>query len=485
MSDITPIRSRLRLRVLSDSELETIRSATLDVLGRVGVRFPSARALRVFAEHGAQVDQTKEIVRLPPELVTKAMANAPRSYTLSGRAEWTDLELDGVSTYFATADCGPLTIDPVTGEERPSRKEDIARMARVADHLSSIAFYWPLVSAQEYGAVASLHELDASFNNTVKHVQTQVLMGARSARYAIRMGEVIAGNAMRMRSNPPFSVLVCTIPPLGQDRDGIEGAMEFAQAGIPVGFMSLPTLGSTAPASPAGALVTGSAEVVSAMVLIQLVAPGAPVFYSLSASVMDPRTGAYLVATPQRYLCNSAAVQIGHAWGVPSMASVFNCESPAPGTWELGRDSVYNALMVPMVGADLAVGLGILKASTLLVMEQVLFDDEIFHTNRIVAEGIDVAAEELAVEEIVAVGPRGHFLLQEHTVRRARELWIPKLSHPDLLPEVDPPADIQERARQKLEWILTTHIPQPLEKAAQVELTTILESAAGELSVPG
>jgi trimethylamine--corrinoid protein Co-methyltransferase len=484
MIDIKPIQSRIHLDVLGDGELQAIRSATLDVLDRAGVHFPSGRALQVFADHGARVDHDTGIVRLAPEFVMETMALAPRTYSLSGRSERPELLLDGSNTYFGTADCGHLTVDFVTGEERPSRKEDVAQMARVADYLPSIAFYWPLVSAQEFGRAASLHELDASLNNTTKHIQTQVLMGAMAAKYALRMGEVIAGNANDMRARPPFSIVVCTISPLAQDKDGIEGAMEFVRAGVPVGFMSLPALGSTAPASMAGALVTGSAEVVSAMVLMQLVAPGAPVFYSLSASVMDPRSGGYLIAMPQRYLCNTAAVQIGHAWGVPAMASVFNCEGGVPATWQLGRDSVYNALMVPMAGAEMAVGLGILKASTLLLQEQILLDDEIYHANRIVAQGIDVSSDDLAVEEIASVGPRGHFLLQSRTQRAAREIWVPKLSHPPKNTRHGHRPSLQERAREQLEQILTTHEPQPLDTAVRAELASILESATRDLNDP-
>ena len=66
----------------------------------------------------------------------------------------------------------------------------------------------------------------------------------------------------------PFS-LVCTIAALGQDKHGIEGAMDFAEAGVPVGFMAMPNIGSTSPATMGGALVVGNAEVVSAMVLRQ------------------------------------------------------------------------------------------------------------------------------------------------------------------------------------------------------------------------
>ncbi len=263
------------------------------------------------------MDWDDQVVRLPPEMVLEAMSHAPRSYTLSGRAAGTDLLLDGTRSYFATDGCGTLTVDFETGEERQSCKEDVAKMARVADYLSSIAFYWPMVSAQDYGRLAPLHELDASFNNLTKHVQTETVMGEKPAQYAVRMAEVIAGDRERLRARPPMSALICTIAPLGHDKEGIEAAMVYAEAGIPVGFMAMPTMGSTAPAAPGGALVVGNAEAVSAMVLMQLVAPGAPVFQALLASGMDPHTADYFVSLPQKYLCNAASVQMAHDWGVP------------------------------------------------------------------------------------------------------------------------------------------------------------------------
>ena len=41
------------------------------------------------------------------------------------------------------------------------------------------------------------------------------------------------------RQRPPLSLLVCSIAPLAQDRDGLESALLFAEAGLPVGFMSM------------------------------------------------------------------------------------------------------------------------------------------------------------------------------------------------------------------------------------------------------
>ena len=480
MTNIKPIQPRFRLDVLSAEQLEAIKSATLHVLEHIGVCFPSERALRVFAEHGAQVDTDSQIVRLSPDLVTEAMSHAPRSYVLSGRAEGTDLILDGTNSYFGTDGCGTETVDFETGERRRSCKEDVARMARVADYLSSVSFYWPMVSAQDYGQLAPLHELDASFNNTVKHVQTETVMGKKPAQYAVRMGEVIAGDREKMRARPPFSVLICTIAPLGQDKEGIEAAMVYAETGIPVGFMAMPTMGSTAPATAGGALVVGNAEVVSAMVLMQLVAPGALVYHSLLASVMDPRSADYIVSIPEKYLCNAAAVQLAHDWGVPTLAGAFGMDAIEPATWQLGRDSVYTTLMVPLAGADLVTGGGMLKASTLLVPEQIIFDDEIYHTHCILAEGADTSADGLALEVIAAVGPRGHFLAQKHTRRHMREIWIPGLTHPRPSLDGKPLPDIRRRAREELDRILVEHEPEPLEEAAQAELQSILDAAARE-----
>lgn len=444
------------------------------------MRFPSQRALRVFAEHGAQVDWESQIVRLPPELVTEAMSHAPRSYTLSGRAEGTDLLLDGTSSHFGTDGCGTLTVDFETGEQRHSRKEDVAKMARVADYLSSIAFYWPMVSAQDYGPLAPLHELDASFNNTAKHVQTETVMGEKPARYAVRMAEIIAGDGERMRVCPPLSVLICTVAPLGQDPEGIEAGMVYAEAGVPVGFMAMPNMGSSAPAAPGGALALGNAEVVSAMVLMQLVAPGAPVFHSILASVMNPRTADYIVGIAEKYLCNAAAVQLAHDWGVPALGGAFGMDSSEPATWQLGRDSVYTTLMVPLTGAEMVTGGGLLRASTLLVPEQIIFDDEIYHTHRLLLEGIDVSGDGLALDVIAEVGPRGHFLTQEHTRRHMRELWIPELTHPRPPLDGKPLPDIRQRARAELDRILAEHAPEPLSEAAQAELRTIMDAAARE-----
>ena len=314
--DIVPIPAHRR-EVLSPSNLETLQNGTLQLLSEVGLHFPSRKVLEIFADHGAKVDWQSEIVRIPIDLVKKAMSTAPRSFVLGGREERFDLLLDGKNSYLNTDGCGVHVVDLETRQQRSSRKSDVAMMARVSDSLPLISFFWPMVSAQDHGMTAALHECHAGLTNTLKHVRGGTTVHPRLAGYIVEMATVVSGSREAVRERPPINANICTIAPLAHDTHGIETALVYAEAGIPVSFMAMPTMGSTAPSSALGAIMVGDAEVVSAMVLIQLAYPDAPVFHSIVPSLMDPRTGGYIGGTD--IPISIMIVQMAHAWNVPCL----------------------------------------------------------------------------------------------------------------------------------------------------------------------
>ncbi len=188
---LEPLRTSYHLRFLSDKQLDDLQSATLEIMEKTGVRFPSRKALSIFAEHGAQVDWQSQIVRLKPDFVLKALSTVPRYFLMGARNPSYDLQLEEGVTYFTTDGCGVETIDFDTRERRPSCKADVGMMARISDYLPSIGFIWPMVSAQDHGETAPLHEIDAAWNNSVKHVQSETVMGEIPCRYAVEMATVI------------------------------------------------------------------------------------------------------------------------------------------------------------------------------------------------------------------------------------------------------------------------------------------------------
>jgi trimethylamine--corrinoid protein Co-methyltransferase len=475
---IEPMRAAFKVQFQSDERLDQLQEATLQILEEVGVRFPSRMALAIFAEQGAQVDHDTQIVKIPRDLVGKAMATVPRYFQVGARSPSCDFHLEDDATYFTTDGCGVETIDFETRQARPSRKADVGRMAHIADYLSSIAFYWPMVSAQDHGKLAPLHELDASWNNTVKHVQSETLMGAELARYAIEMGTVIAGDKDELRRRPVFSVVICTIAPLVQDTEGIESALVLAEAGIPVGFLAMPTLGTTSPATFAGTMAMADAEIISATVLIQLACPGAPVFHSIMHAWADPRSGNY-VPYPLDSRCRYLPVEMAHHWGMPSFGGAFGTESPTPGTWQAAAEVALDPFLVGLAGAEWVTGIGLNRNFTLLYPEAIILDHDLYHRARYELMNIEIDPETLALDTIRTVGPGGHFLAQEHTRKHMPTAMKPAITHQ--MGKDGKYRDPLEVAREKVDWILNSYEPEPLEEAKKAELTRILDAADREL----
>jgi len=472
---IEPIVPAYHIRILSDEQLGKFKSNTFTILEETGFYCPSELALKIYAEHGAVVDFDTQIVKLSPDVILDALSHAPRYYTMGGRTEAYDLDLATVGTHLATDGTGTQTIDYVKRKLRSSIKDDVAKSARISDYLSYISFYWPMVSAQDHPISPSLHELDASFNNTLKHVQTPTLVEDITTRYAVEMAKVVAGSEVEMQKRPPLSILICTIAPLAMDAESMDAALVAAEAGIPVGFMAMPNTGSTGPATLAGTISLADAEIVSAMVLIQMAYPGAPIYHSLMPGMTHPRTGAYYSHDSQVY---AIGVELAHMWGVPTLAAMGGSDAHGLG-WESGMPGGKSQLLGALCGAETGSGIGLLKGSTLLYPEALVLDGEIYKSVRNSAAGVDTSPDHMALDVIQTVGPRRHYLREKHTRNYFRKLGFSDVVHiPDTGGSYQDPLEV---AREKTNWILENHHPEPLSENQQSELTRIIKTAEREL----
>jgi trimethylamine--corrinoid protein Co-methyltransferase len=263
-----------------------------------------------------------------------------------------------------------------------------------------------------------------------------------------------------------------------QDHAGIEGAIVMAEAGIPVGFLAMPCLGTTAPATLAGAFAMADAENISATVLMQLVAPGAPVFHSLMQAWADPRTGGYISYARDsrgRY----GVVEIAHHWGLPSLGACYGTDALEAGTWQSAAEPALDPFLAGLTSPEIVTGMGLARTYTRLYPEQVILDEDLYQRARTYLMQMEVSEETLALEAIRNVGPGGHFLTQKHTREHIRTSLVRGVTH-----ELDGSSKYREPrevARERVRWILKNHQPEPLEKAKQDELTRILAAAGKEL----
>src|SRR5512136_376273 len=417
---------RIKLEILTHEDVRRIHTATLDVIETVGVRFPSRKALDILQAHGASVDRNTSIAKIPGRVVEGALKKAPPVYTLAARDPALDLPLDGQHSYLGTDGCGVEVIDAFTGERHRSSLQDVADIATLADYADGIAFHWTAVSAQDKPKeTRSLHELAAIWNHSTKHVQTESIVTEREARASVEMAALIAGGRDELRRRPVLSNMQCTFPPLGQDGGSLEAALVSAEAGIPVGFMTMTSMVSTGPATLAGNLVVGNAEVISALAMIEMAYPGAPVYYAAAQTAMDLRTGGYTGGGPEDFLFGAATNVLADFYNVPLSMGSFATGAKEP-NWQAGIENSLSTFMASAVMSDMLLGVGLLHGSRIWSYAQMLLDCEIFSIIHKVMQGIVVDDENLALDVIRSVGPGGNFLSQKHTIRHMREIFIPQ-----------------------------------------------------------
>jgi len=317
-------------------------------------------------------------------------------------------------------------IDPETGERRASSKADVADSARFVDAVPQVSFYWgPVVTAEDVPlATRPLHELEAIFANTSKHFQAVDVVGAEMTRRTVEMARVVAGGAEELRRRPIMSLIACPIDPLSNETVSLEAALVAAEAGVPVGFLSLTLARASAPATMAGNLVVNLAAVIAGAVLLQLAFPGAPVFLAGAPSVMDLKTGGYTGGSPEDFVLAAAATQMAHHYGLAMNKGTMASGAKEPG-WQAAVDDALSTLASVSAGAEMMNGCGLLDGSKTLSYAHLLMEAEIYGIVQKVAGGIVVDDETLGLEVIKKVGPGGTYFAEKHTRAHMGEIWRP------------------------------------------------------------
>jgi len=468
---------KLKLEVLTPEEVRKIHDATLWIIEKVGVRFPSEHALDIWEQYGAQVDRETKVVKAKAELIESALKTCPPAYPLAARDPQQDLSLDGNHVYVGTDGCGVEVIDIETGQRRTSRLQDVADIARIADATEEIAFHWVPVSAQDTPvATRGLHEIKAIWANSTKHVQTESIYKAREAQAAIEMAALIVGGKEALRKRPVLSLMQCTAPPLGQDGGSLDAALLAAEAGIPTGFMTMAACLTTGPATMAGNLAVGNAEVISGTALLQLAHPGAPVFYAAAQTASDLRSGAYTGGGPEDFLFGAATNVLSDFYDIPLSMGSFATGAKEP-NWQAGIENSLSTFMASIVMSDMLLGVGFLHGSRVWSFAQMMMDCEIFSIVHKTIQGIVVNDETLALDTIAAVGPCGNFLTQKHTRQHMRDLFLPQFM--DRRPYNEWEAkkdDARDWALAKARRILAEHHPEPLDPKISQEMDRIIAS---------
>ena len=465
-------------KVLNESELYDIHLAVLEVLQEVGVRVEYRPALELMSDCGCRVDFDGRIVQIPEHILRQALSTAPSRFTLYGKTPAFDVKVDtqGIYTIGGSSALFVLALD---GQRREATAQDLADLTRLQDALENLHIMHAIVVPQDIEQEGFDRILFSTvMKNTSRNYYSQG-MGAQSIKDQVEMASVILGSTEEVKRKPIFTIVVCLTSPLTHATIRVEELMESAKYNIPLYIEADAQAGATSPITLAGTLVEQTANILCGITLAQMVNPGAPCIYAIASGIMDMSTANYSGGAPETTLLHAASAQVAHYYNLPFQGGT-GIDATIPDA-QAGYERALQVLGCALSGTNfIHLSVGMMEQMLLASYEQCVIDNEILGAALHITKGLEVERDTLAVDVIKEVGPGGHYLAHEHTLKYFRKVnWFPKLTNRQKWDSwmEDGGKDMRQRANAMARKILAEYHPQHLTEDVATEVDRIAKAA--------
>ena len=473
------VNSGVRFELLSQEQLEEMFNGVLHVLDKIGLDVHHDEARDILQKAGAWVEGKR--VRIPPHLVKRSLATAPRSFTIYARDgnPKNNIHIGPGRAHFGPGPTPPNFIDVETLERRLYVKDDARIVATVVDALPNIDFCESLGTISDvHPDLAASYEFATMFPNTSKPIVAWSYGWDDSADiHKIAIAEAGGQEAFEQRPNyvhycEPLSPLVSTF-------EAVDKVIFAARHAVPVIFTTCALAGGTAPVTPAGIIIQTTAESFMGLVLSQTIRPGLPFFMGGVLSVMDMSAMILTYGAPELCLMMAGATELAHYVGLP-LWQTGGCTDSKCLDEQAALEGSLSCFFSALSGGDLCHDVGYTESGmTGSILQTVMMDDAIGYSRRI-TRGIEVNEDTLATDVIHNVGPDGHYLYEEHTMRHFKtEFWYPNLCDRHNFEEWVEAGKktMRDRVIERTREILSSHEPSKVSPETEKAIEEVMEAA--------
>lgn len=461
---------------VSRQDAQRLIDATFELMSQTGVGFEPVPALMDRLRTAGCEVSADGLVKFPVDLIQKSIDSVAKSVRLWNRDGSASIEIDCKHTWFVPGMTCIKVYDDETGEARDSNREDLATVTRVSDAMQNIdAVCVTCKNVGESTIHGEIDEFAVLAENTTKPL-IYLCEYAKSLGVVIDMASAIRGGRKELVDKPYFMHLVTPLP-LYYAKPHTDQLIEAVEAGIPVTAGTVTMGGASAPITIAGCVVHSLATDLTAVVLSQVIREGSFCIGSSDASFMEVATGA--IGSPsQSVMAEMAMCEISRILNLPrltnlagdSQARRFNQDAVAEISSNMMQAFYSRPAVCPYVGS--------LDEGITFSLHALLLADDLAGQLRSMWRGIEVSDEMLALELTRAEGPRGNYLVNEHTVKYCRrESWNSRYfgANYPISSGGLPDEDLVERIERELQDILANHHPEALAPEIVREMRSITE----------
>lgn len=473
---------KAKLNVFNKDELDTIYQTALDILSKVGVNIEDEDIIKLLRDNGCKVEGS--IVYIPESLVEKCLDTTPRGkVTLSGRDPSKDIVAEKGQKYpYVISHVLMNYYDQINDDYHTITIEDIKRFVTISDFLDTLSGVWMCTLMPDFKKMYSFYEYELAISNTTKPVCLSSFE-PDSIPPAYEIAQAMAGGKDELIKRP-LSVAFCEISPLTWNKYGCDMLKACSKWGIqPVITVETP-MGDTGAVTYAGNIAQKIAELLSGLIIVQLLEEGLPVYFVVPLETFDMRTTQICLASRPDYVYACGVGQIEDYLDIP----IFSPVSPDSKLMDMQHAYELSFSLLPrMLSGNKGIVLHGLDQTHAISNELLLMFDEMVLSARRMIDGMEVNEDTLAFEPLKEVAAKmdgnrrnGHFLNHRHTLRWYNKMQVPRRDNlidkhrREKWMEMGSKSFVQ-RANEKAEEILKSHKPEPLDDSLKKQIKKIHE----------
>ena len=416
---------RPRIQVLDDALIDRILTEAKRILAEVGMEVRGPEMRRRLLEAGLPTDANGRVL-FPRDVVDRAIASAPKSFTLYDRDGRPHAEIGGDNVHFTPASSGLKILDHRTGETRLANTADFVEYVRLADGLPHIAYLATAFStnADIEARVSDAWRLYLCLTNSRK----PVVSGAFTEHGVGRMAEMMA-LFRRDRADliaRPLSIFTITATGMFRySEDSCQNLLDCVAWGIPVEIVPVTLMGLIAPVSVVGATVFHTVDVLAGLTMAQIAQPGAPVLFGGAPAEFHMRAATSPMLGVQALRLDMAYVEVAKSLGLPTQSYMALSDGKFLDA-QAGAETFGSALLAALAGVNSVSGPGMLDFVLTFSLPKLVLDDDLcgqaLHFVREIGPVDDLPALDL-VREVMA---EQHLITAPHTMAHwPQELYLP------------------------------------------------------------
>ena len=468
-----------KLSYLTKEDLEDIHSNTLQLLQDTGISVMNEEAKEILDSAACTI--SGDIVKIPESLVKKSLRTTPSTFNLFSREGKQSITIGKENVLINPGSSAVYFKDRESKEIRKGTSRDLVELVHVVEQLEyinaqSTALY-PSDIPEEIAGQYRLYVI-------LKHSSKPIVTGAFSKEdfHIMReMLEVVAGGSDELAKKPQAMFDCCPVSPLIWSYTTCQNLIDCAKSGIPAQIVPAPLMGATSPTTIAGTILQSNVEILSGIVISQLVNPGAPLVYGGAIGALDMRYGTPRFNSVESVMAACMSNEIGKFYGLPTHAYLGTSESKTEDS-QSGYETGLGMIMGILSGINVISGPGMLAQLNCQSLQKLVIDNEYCGSAlKLKREPANWLIDDVR-ELISSVGPGGEFLKNRHTLKNYRK---EHLFPSDIICRLNVNSwrdegekTTFERATTMVNDFLSEEPVVVLPKSALAELDTILNNAA-------